>query len=137
VSPLHEVHVIAVAADDDQGLGSPVAAHFGRCPFYVVAVTKGLTIRASRVVANPHVADHGPGSMLGFLRDLGANVVLVGKVGPAATHRLEDFGIEEVTARAVRVGDAVRLYLALAAQKDEAKNPSTSCGAVDHSAAKA
>ena len=121
-----EVRVIAVAADDDQGLQSPIAEHFGSCPFYVVAVTDGLAIRASRVVANPHVADHAPGSMLGFLRNLGTDVVLVGKVGPAATHDLQSFGIEEVTAMAGRVGDAVRLYLALTAFRDDEESPPAS-----------
>jgi predicted Fe-Mo cluster-binding NifX family protein len=111
MSNSHVVRVLAVAADGPQGRESTVADHFGRCPFYVVMVARGTEVRALRVVANPHVADHGPGSMLSFLRNLGADVVLAGKLGPGATHRLGRFGIKEVTGVAGNVVDVAGAYL--------------------------
>jgi predicted Fe-Mo cluster-binding NifX family protein len=107
----HAVHVLAVAADGPQGRESTVAPHFGLSPFYVVMVARGTEVRSLRVVANPHVADHGPGSMVSFWRNLGADVVLAGKLGPGATHRLGHFGIREVTGVAGNVVDAVGEYL--------------------------
>ncbi|HEY3355240.1 MAG TPA: NifB/NifX family molybdenum-iron cluster-binding protein [Polyangia bacterium] len=114
------VRVIAVAARDGAGLESLVAEHFGRCPFYVVVVTAGTVIRAARVTANPHVADQAPGTMLRFLRDLGADVVIVGAVGPSATHDLRRCAITEVTGAAGRVVDAVGAYLRGAARAGHA-----------------
>ena len=119
----HEVRVLAVAANSAAGLTSTVTDHFGRCPFYVVVVTEGTELRAARVVANPHVADHAPGSMLPFLRNLGADVILVGKVGPGATHRLRRFEIAEVTGLAGRIGDAVGEYLRRTSLGRSAESP--------------
>jgi predicted Fe-Mo cluster-binding NifX family protein len=106
-----DARVIAVALADGQGLESTIAPHYGRCPFYLVAVTEGPAIRATRLVPNPLAADDQPGDMLAFLRRLGADVVVTGAVGPGATNRLARFGIEEVTGRRGRVTDALAAYL--------------------------
>ncbi len=99
--------VVAVAITEAQGLQSTVAAHYGRCPYYLVVVIEGRTVRATRVVPNPFMADDEPGDMLAFLRRLGADVVVAGAVGPGATNRLARFGIEEVTGWCGRVADAL------------------------------
>ena len=109
---LQRVRVFAVAAENGSGLASPVAAHFGRCPFYVVVVTKDAEIRAARAVENPFVQSHAPGEMIGFLRNLGTDTVVVGKEGPGATHCLQRFGIDEEVGASGSVADAVGEQLA-------------------------
>jgi predicted Fe-Mo cluster-binding NifX family protein len=104
--------VIAIAVDDADGVESAVASHYGRCPFYLVAVTTGQEVQATRIVPNPFAWGDEPGDMLGFLRSTGADVVIVGSVGLGATNRLERFDIEEVTGASGRARDALAAYLA-------------------------
>jgi predicted Fe-Mo cluster-binding NifX family protein len=105
------VRVVAVAAEDPSGLASTVASHYGRCPFYLVAITKGRHICATRVVSNPFSGGDQPGDMLEFFRSLGADVMLSGAERASATNHLVRFGIEEVAGARGRIEDALNAYL--------------------------
>ena len=85
---------IAVAAEDDRGLEGEVGAHFGRCPYYVLVEANGDTVAGSRIVSNPYFELHRPGVMPRFIRDLGANVIIAGGMGPRAIEMFHSFGID-------------------------------------------
>ena len=92
-----EERLIAVASEDSSGLEGQVSAHFGRCPFYVLAHVNGDTVVQSQVVANPHFGEHRPGMMPQFIHGLGANVIIAGGMGPRAIEMFHGFGIEVAT----------------------------------------
>ncbi|MDJ0764014.1 MAG: NifB/NifX family molybdenum-iron cluster-binding protein [Myxococcota bacterium] len=102
---------IAVAAEDDKGLDGQVSMHFGRCPYYVMAEVKGGKIIGSRVEQNAHYGNHQPGQMPVFIRDLGANVILAGGMGPRAVDMFQRFGIEVATGAVGNIGKVLDAYL--------------------------
>ena len=103
--------LIAVAAEDDRGLCGRVSSHFGRCPFYVLVAAKDSTVLGSRVVANPYLDLHRPGVMPRFIRDLGADVIVAGGMGPQAINMFRSFGIDVATVPPDTVATALTAYL--------------------------
>ena len=102
---------IAVAALGDQGLDAEVSAHFGRCPFYALVVVEDDQIVATRSVANPYFSAHRPGVVPAYIRDLNADVILAGGMGPQAIHLFRQFGITVATGSVGRIGAVVRAFL--------------------------
>lgn len=105
------VRTIAVASMDDKGLDGDVSAHFGRCPFYTVVRVEGDKVLDAKVAPNPNFTSHVPGAMPVFIRDLGADVILAGGMGPRAVQMFQNFGIEVATGAVGRVGAVLGAYL--------------------------
>jgi predicted Fe-Mo cluster-binding NifX family protein len=89
--------LVAIAMEDDRGLDGEVAAHFGRCPFYLLVDVVDASIGASRTVANPYFEAHQPGVIPGFVAGLHADVILAGGMGPRAVALFGSYGIEIAT----------------------------------------
>ena len=102
---------IVIAAEDEQGLDGSVSMHFGRCPAYVVAAVEADRITESKVVRNPHFNNHQPGQMPVFIRDLGADVIIAGGMGPRAIDMFNNFGIEVATGAVGNVRRVIEAYL--------------------------
>ena len=94
---MSEERLIAIAAEDDRGLDAEVGAHFGRCPYYALVEANGGTVLGSRVVSNPYFDMPRPGVMPRFIRDIGANVIIAGGMGPRAIEMFHGFGIDVAT----------------------------------------
>jgi predicted Fe-Mo cluster-binding NifX family protein len=107
---VNEDKTIAVAAEDQLGLGGQVAAHFGRCPAYVVVRATGNRIRDVRVVGNPYHHEHRPGQVPRFLRELGTDTILTGGIGHRAAGILSESGVDVTTGLSGRVCDALSAY---------------------------
>lgn len=103
--------LIAIAAEDDNGLAGQVSMHFGRCPYYVLAEIEDGKIAGSRVEKNIHFGNHQPGQMPTYIRDLGANVILAGGMGPRAVDMFQRYGIEVATGAVGNVGRVLEAYL--------------------------
>ncbi len=102
---------IAIACDDDRGLNGQVSAHFGRCPFYVIAEVENDRLVNHRVEKNPHWGQHSPGVMPRYIHSLGANVILAGGMGPRAVDMFESFGIDVATGVSGIVNSVLDAYL--------------------------
>ncbi len=103
---------IAVSADNNNGLISVVAPHFGRCPFFVlVDVSEGGTVEAVKTVDNPFYTSHQPGQVPQFINSLGADVMLSGGMGARAVEFFEQFGIKPVTGAMGTVQQSVEQFL--------------------------
>lgn len=105
------VRTIAVASGDDRGLDGEVSAHFGRCPYYTLVRVEGSEIKGVEVAGNPNFQSHVPGAMPAFIRDLGADVILAGGMGPRAVQLFQSYGIEAATGAVGRVGAVLDAYL--------------------------
>ncbi len=103
--------LIAIAAEDNQGLAGEVSAHFGRCPAYVLAQVAGGRIGTVEVIQNPYYGGHQPGVMPQFINKLGANVILAGGMGPRAVALFHGFGIEVATGAVGNVRKVLEAYL--------------------------
>jgi predicted Fe-Mo cluster-binding NifX family protein len=44
---------IAISAENQNGLDSPVSPHFGRCPCYILVDVEGQEVKAVTVVDSP------------------------------------------------------------------------------------
>jgi predicted Fe-Mo cluster-binding NifX family protein len=102
---------IAIASEDDRGLGGEVSAHFGRCPFYTLVEVDGQQMIEHLVVENPNFYEHRPGQMPRFIRSLRADVILAGGMGPRAVEMFRGFGIDVATGVVGTVSSAVEAYL--------------------------
>jgi predicted Fe-Mo cluster-binding NifX family protein len=102
---------IAIAANDKMGLQGEVSHHFGRCPAYVLAEVEGDRITGHKVAENPHFNSHQPGQMPNFIKNLGADVILAGGMGPMAINMFNSMGIEVATGAVGKVENVLGAYL--------------------------
>ncbi len=102
---------IAVTAESDQGLGSPVSYHFGRCPYYIFVNVEDSKLTDSVAVPNISAANHSPGELPVFIRRNGVGVLLTSGMGSQAVDFFTQYGIEVVTGAQGTVQQAIEQYL--------------------------
>lgn len=98
---------IAIPSLDNQGLGSLVSEHFGRCPYFTLAEIEDNTIKSIAVIDNPLAHNHAPGQIPAFIHQQGATVILAGGMGHRAVTFFEQYGLEVVTGATGTVGHGV------------------------------
>ena len=103
---------IALAANDDKGLGATISQHFGRCPYYIIVDVDGKELGEVKAAKNHFYENHGqPGQVPSFIRDLGAEVIIAGGMGPKAIDFFDQMGIQTVTGASGMVGDVISAYM--------------------------
>lgn len=102
---------IAITAETDQGLASPVAQHFGHAPYFVLVRMEGGSVLATDVVANPFAESHEPGQIPAFIHEQGAEVMVSGGMGGRAIAFFREAGVQTATGATGTVGQAVQAYL--------------------------
>lgn len=102
---------VAIAAEDNNGLAGEVSMHFGRCQYYVLAEVQDGKIVKSSTEVNPFFGNHQPGQVPAFIKQLGADVILAGGMGPRAVQMFQAFGIEVATGAVGQVGRVLDAYL--------------------------
>ncbi|HBF42523.1 MAG TPA: hypothetical protein DDW42_02620 [Desulfobacteraceae bacterium] len=104
--------IIALAADDNNGMDAVLSHHFGRCPHYIFVEVEGEEIKDVKSAPNPFYESHGdPGQVPSFIKSQGAHVMIAGGMGPKAIGFFQEFGIESVTGASGKVKEAVDAYL--------------------------
>ena len=98
---------IAISVDDDRGLDSVVAQHFGRCPYYVFVDIEQDQIQEIEVLANPYFANHSPGQVPAFIHQQGADMMIAGGMGGRAIMLFQQMGIQAYTGAAGTVQQAL------------------------------
>jgi len=88
---------IAVTAENDKGLGSPVAHHFGHAPYYAFVEVEGAEIKSVEVLVSPFLQGHEPGEVPAFVKEQGAEVILSGGMGTRAIALFSALGIKAAT----------------------------------------
>jgi predicted Fe-Mo cluster-binding NifX family protein len=102
---------IAISSDDNNGLDSSVAQHFGRCPYFILVDLNGREVKQVSAVDNPFYAQHQPGQVPAFIHSQEVNVMLSGGMGHRAISFFEQYGIEAATGAAGTVRQALEQYL--------------------------
>ena len=102
---------IAISTLDNNGLSSAVSEHFGRCAYFTLAEVEDNVVKSVTAVDNPYAHQHGPGQIPAFIREQGANVMLVGGMGRRAVGFFEQYGIDVATGATGTVQQAIQAYL--------------------------
>lgn len=102
---------IAISIENNQGLDSSVAHHFGRCPYFAFVDVVGHEIEGLEVIDNPHYISHQPGQVPSFIKDHNADVILSCGMGGRAIQFFQQYGIETATGAGGTVRVALENYL--------------------------
>jgi predicted Fe-Mo cluster-binding NifX family protein len=101
---------IAVTAENNNGLESMVAQHFGHAPFFILVDVENGEVTATQGVANPFLDGHAPGQVPGFIKEQNANVMLSGGMGGRAIQFFEELDIHAATGASGTVRQALENY---------------------------
>lgn len=102
---------IAVTAENNTGLDSPVAQHFGHAPYFVLVDVENGEITAVQGIANPYADSHAPGQIPQFIHAQKADVILSGGMGGRAIEFFEQYGVKAATGASGTVRQALERYL--------------------------
>jgi len=102
---------IAVSAENDRGLDSPVSMHFGHAAYFILADVESRQITRVSAVANPFHGNHMPGQLPAFIHSQGAQVMLAGGMGQRAVEFFREQGIEIATGASGTVRQSLERYL--------------------------
>ncbi len=102
---------IAVTAENNNGLESMVAQHFGHAPFFMLVDVENGEVSTVESAANPYAEAHQPGQIPTFIKQLKANVILSGGMGGRAIEFFEQANIKAATGASGTVRQALENYL--------------------------
>jgi predicted Fe-Mo cluster-binding NifX family protein len=101
---------IAVTAENNNGLESTVAHHFGHAPYFMLVDVENDEVTSTQGIANPFAENHQPGQIPGFIKQQNADVMLSGGMGGRAIQFFEQYGIKTATGAAGNVRQALENY---------------------------
>lgn len=103
------VERIAVTADIENGLESPVSGHFGHCKAFIVSTVKDGEITEVKTVLNGgHTSCEEP---IDKLASLGVNVLITMGMGGRPYMHAQQVGLAVVRSSEGTVGEAVHSYI--------------------------
>ena len=104
------VERIAVTADIDNGLDSPVSGHFGHCKAFIVStIEDGKIIEVESVPNGGHTSCAEP---VNKLASLGVNVLITMGMGGRPYMAAQQVGLAVVKSSGGTVGEAIQSYIA-------------------------
>ncbi len=102
---------IAVTAENNNGLDSMVAQHFGHAPYFILVDVENGEVTTVESAANPYAEAHQPGQIPAFIKQLNANVILSGGMGGRAIEFFEQANIKAATGASGTVRQSLENYL--------------------------
>jgi predicted Fe-Mo cluster-binding NifX family protein len=101
---------ICIPINEDRGLTSPVCAHFGSAPFFMIVDTDSGACRALQNTNEHHA--HGMCTPLAALRGVSIDGMAVGGIGMGALNKLSAAGIRVFLSDRPTVEETVNAYKA-------------------------
>lgn len=103
------IEKIAVTADIDNGLDSPVSGHFGHCKAFIVSTIKdGEIIEVESILNGGHTSCEEP---VNRLASRGVNVLITMGMGGRPYMHAQQVGIAVVRSAGGTVGEAIHSYI--------------------------
>ncbi len=102
---------VAVTAEEDKGLESMVAQHFGRAPYFIFVDVEDGAVTSAQAIANPFLNGHMPGDIPAFIQQQNAQVMLSGGMGGRAIQFFEQMGIHAATGAQGTVRHSLERYV--------------------------
>ncbi len=119
--------IVCIPIEDDRGMHSPVCAHFGRAPAFLLVDTSEGTCRS---VTNGHdQRSHGRCTPIDLLAGERVEALIVGGIGQGALNRFANANIHVYRAHGRTVDEAVA---ALQTGALEAVDPEGACSQHGH-----
>ncbi len=118
---------VCIPVEEDQGLESPVCAHFGSAPIFLIVDTDTQTCRAV-ANANKHHA-HGMCQPLASLASENLDAIVVGGIGRGAIGKLKAANIQVFLSQFPTVKETIE---ALASGGLRPVTPDMACGGHGH-----
>ena len=103
---------LAFATEENKGIESMLAYHFGRCPYYVFVDVEGTTVKNTESKKNPFFNSHEPGVVPKFIADEKAGIIVAGGMGPRAIEWFENLGVKAITTHPRKIKDILGDYFA-------------------------
>ncbi len=103
---------IAFASEENKGIESMLAHHFGRCPYYVFVETENKKIISIDTKENPFFNQHKPGEIPQFIAEEKTDTIIAGGMGPKAIEWFEKLGVKAITTPPKKVKDILTDYFA-------------------------
>jgi predicted Fe-Mo cluster-binding NifX family protein len=104
------IEKIAVTADIDNGLDSPVSGHFGHCKAFIVStVNDGKIVEVESLQNGPHGSCAEP---VNRLAEMGVNVLITMGMGMRPFMAAQQVGLTVIRGNGGTVGQAVENYIA-------------------------
>jgi predicted Fe-Mo cluster-binding NifX family protein len=100
---------IAVTADIEGGLDSPVSGHFGHCKAFIVSTVEDGKI--INVEAVPNTGHNSCAEPVNRLASLGVNVLITMGMGMRPFMAAQQVGLTVIRSGSATVGDAIQTYL--------------------------
>jgi predicted Fe-Mo cluster-binding NifX family protein len=114
--------IICIPIDDDRGLDSPISAHFGSAPLYLITGTGDSDYRTVPNLNQVH--QHGACTPLAVIEAEAIDGLVVGGIGGGALAKVTAAGIPVYHAEATTAGEALR---ALQAGRLPVMRPDMAC----------
>lgn len=111
--------IIVIPTNDNKGLDSKVAEHFGRCETYTFLDDKGEVIK---IIDNASEHMGGSGLPPEIMKKQGANILLCNGLGPRALNLCKELGIEVYVYQAETVNQIFKLWQANKIEKANLEN---------------
>ena len=102
---------ISVTAENNNGLESTVAQHFGHAPFFIMVNMENGEVTTAQGIANPFAVAHQPGQIPAYIHEQKAKVILSGGMGGRAIDFFGQLGIKAVTGARGTVRQTLENYL--------------------------
>jgi len=102
---------IAFASEEDKGLESMLAHHFGRCPYYVFVDVEDEKVKKVEVKKNPFFEKHDAGVVPNFIAEQKADIIIAGGMGPKAIEWFKELGVKPITTEPKKITQILKDYL--------------------------
>ena len=99
-----------VVAASKKGIEGEIAGHFGNATHFVVTEIEEGKVKSTKLVKNPHAGRHVPGALPKFIKELGADAIIICGIGPMAIKFFNEYGIKLVMGVEGNVKDALEKY---------------------------
>lgn len=109
--------IIAVPTENEGGLDSYVAHHFGRAPYFTLIEVEDGEVKDVRVLEAP--ATHEPGELPALLRRNNVEIILAYGMGDRAAAFFESYGIKVLTGVEGKVREVVKAFIEDRLKTDE------------------
>ena len=105
--------IIVIPAEKTETGEYMTAAHFGRCPFFVIATIEDNVITKKEVKKNPHYEAHIPFAVPDFLGSITPkpDIVITSGLGPRAVNALSSKNMEVITGIQGKVDEILDKYI--------------------------
>ena len=105
---------VVIAVNSAAGLEAQVSSHLRMCPFFAVAETDNGEIRSLEMISNPFSQAHAqPGKLPEYIKELGADMIISGGMGPKAVDFFQQLKINAITNASGTIAQVFEQYIAM------------------------